>query len=92
MLLDSNKLKLIKSDGKIYFGHIDKKRREGKGISVGRDGRIYEGEFYNNDKNGGGIEIYPNGNFYIGSFMNGKKHGEGKFYWFNLSSKNPKDD
>ena len=24
--------------------------------------------------------------------MNGKKHGEGKFYWFSLSSKNPKDD
>ena len=24
--------------------------------------------------------------------MNGKKHGFGKFYWFSLSSRNPKAD
>ena len=28
----------------------------------------------------------------MGQFMNGKKHGQGQFYWFSLSSKNPKDD
>jgi len=42
-LLDSNKLKLIKSDGKIYFGEVDRKRREGRGIYLQKEGKIFEG-------------------------------------------------
>ncbi len=42
-LLDSPKLKLIKSDNKIYFGEVDRKRREGRGIYLQRDGKLYEG-------------------------------------------------
>jgi hypothetical protein len=42
-LLESPKLKLIKSDNKIYFGEVDRKRREGKGIYLQRDGKLYEG-------------------------------------------------
>ena len=38
------------------------------------------------------MEIYPNGNLYIGQFLNSKKHGQGKFYWFNMPSKNQKTD
>jgi len=83
---------LIKSDGKIYFGQIERKKRNGKGVNVYKEGKVYEGDFMNNEKNGTGIEVYPNGNLYLGEFLNNKKHGSGKFYWFNLSSKNPKSD
>ena len=65
-MLKSAYLKLIKSDGKIYFGEIQRKKREGMGITVGRDGRVYEGQFSGNERSGRGIEIYPNGNFYMG--------------------------
>ena len=47
-MLKSAYLKLIKSDGKIYFGEIQRKKREGMGITVGRDGRVYEGQFSGN--------------------------------------------
>jgi hypothetical protein len=60
------------------------------GINVLKDGKLYEGYFQGNEKNGMGIEIYPNGNLYKGEFQNNKKHGNGQFFWFNLSSKNPK--
>lgn len=40
-LLDSPRLKLIKSDNKIYFGEVDKKKREGRGIYVHKDGKLY---------------------------------------------------
>jgi hypothetical protein len=39
-----------------------------------------------------GVEIYANGNLYLGEFQNSKKHGHGQFFWFHLSSKNPKED
>jgi hypothetical protein len=42
-LLDSPKLKLVKSDNKIYFGEVERKRREGRGVYLQRDGRLYEG-------------------------------------------------
>lgn len=42
-LLSSAKLKLIKGDNKIYFGEIDRKRREGRGIYLQREGKLYEG-------------------------------------------------
>jgi ribosomal protein L13E len=42
-LLDSPRLKLIKSDNKIYFGEVDRKRREGRGLYFQRDGKLYEG-------------------------------------------------
>lgn len=38
------------------------------------------------------MEVYSNGNLYIGHFLNNKKHGQGTFYWFSLSSRNPKAD
>ena len=47
-LLDSKNLKLIKNDGKIYFGQVERKKRAGKGICVYREGKIYEGEFSDN--------------------------------------------
>lgn len=53
---------------------------------------MYEGDFLNNEKSGVGIEVYGNGNLYLGDFLSNKKHGKGRFYWFNLSSKNPKSD
>ena len=48
-------MKLIKSDGKIYFGEIHRKKRDGMGITVGRDGKVFEGEFCSNEKNGRGV-------------------------------------
>ena len=42
-LLDSKNLKLIKNDGKIFFGQVDRKKRSGNGICVYREGKIYEG-------------------------------------------------
>ena len=33
-LIDSPKLKLIKSDGKIYFGEVDRRKRQGWGIYI----------------------------------------------------------
>lgn len=42
-MLDSSRLKLIKSDNKIYFGEVDRKKREGKGIYLNKDGKLYEG-------------------------------------------------
>lgn len=86
-LLDSNNLKLIKHDGKIYFGQVDRKKRSGIGICIYREGKLYEGEFSDNDRTGCGIEIYSNGNLYIGQFLNNKKHGKGKFFWFSLNAK-----
>lgn len=71
---------------------MEKKKRHGYGVNINKDGRIYEGEFANNEKFGQGVEIYANGNLYLGEFQNGKKHGMGQFFWFNLSSKNPKAD
>jgi hypothetical protein len=85
-------LKLIKNQDKIYFGQVEKKKRHGNGVNISKDGKIYEGQFANNEKFGAGVEIYPNGNLYLGEFQNGKKHGNGNFFWFNLSSKNPKED
>lgn len=29
---------------------------------------------------------------YVGEFLNNKKHGPGVFYWFSMSSRNPKAD
>ena len=86
-LLNSNNLKLIKNDGKIYFGQVDRKRRSGMGICVYKEGKIYEGEFSDNERNGIGIEVYVNGNLYLGEFANNKKHGKGQFFWFNLNTK-----
>lgn len=40
-MLDASNLKLIKSDGKIYFGQVDRKKRHGYGINVYKDGKIY---------------------------------------------------
>lgn len=42
-ILDANNLKLIKSEGKIYFGQIDRKKRNGQGINVYKEGKVYEG-------------------------------------------------
>jgi hypothetical protein len=33
-LIDSPKLKLIKSDGKIYFGEVNRRKRHGWGIYI----------------------------------------------------------
>jgi hypothetical protein len=41
LLLDSNNLKLIKQDGKIYFGQLERKKRVGKGICIFKEGKIY---------------------------------------------------
>lgn len=40
-LLDSKNLKLIKNDGKIFFGQVDRKKRSGKGVCVYKEGKIY---------------------------------------------------
>ncbi len=42
-LLESARLKLIKSDNKIYFGEVERKEREGRGIYIQKDGKLYEG-------------------------------------------------
>lgn len=42
-LLESPRLKLVKSDNKIYFGEVERKRREGRGVCVQREGKLYEG-------------------------------------------------
>lgn len=42
-LLNSPRLKLIKGDNKIYFGEVDRKRREGRGIYLQKEGKLYEG-------------------------------------------------
>lgn len=47
-LLNSTNLKLIKHDGKIYFGQIDRKKKSGKGICIYKEGKLYEGEFLDN--------------------------------------------
>lgn len=86
-LLDSHNLKLIKHDGKIYFGQLERKKRCGKGICIFKQGKIYQGDFDENQKTGYGVEIYANGNLYIGEFLNNKKHGKGQFYWFSLNNK-----
>jgi hypothetical protein len=54
-LLNSNNLKLIKQDGKIYFGQVDRKKKSGIGICMFKEGKIYEGQFCDNDKTGCGI-------------------------------------
>ena len=41
MLLDSPRLKLIKSEGKIYFGEVDRKQRHGWGIQIEKSGHVY---------------------------------------------------
>ena len=43
MLLDSPRLKLVKSEGKIYFGEVDRKQRHGWGIQIEKSGHVYEG-------------------------------------------------
>ena len=91
-IVSSNNLKLVKKEGRIFFGEAMQGRREGKGIQFDKDGKIYEGWFEVNEKNGPGIEIYPNGNLYIGHFERGKKHGDGTFYWFNLSPRGKEGD
>ena len=40
-LLESPKLKLIKSEGKIYFGEVDHKQRHGWGIQLDKSGQLY---------------------------------------------------
>lgn len=47
-LIGSNKLKLIKNEGKIYFGLIEQKKRQEFGINFRKDGKIFEGEFKDN--------------------------------------------
>ena len=41
-------LKLVKNEGKIFFGLVKNRKRQGAGISVSREGKVYEGEY---DKN-----------------------------------------
>ena len=87
-LLDSSHLKLIKNEGKVYFGEVNLRKKEGMGVYCHRGSKLYEGHFYNNEKQGQGIEIYANGNLYIGQFSSNKKHGQGVFYWFSLGQGN----
>ena len=54
-LLESTNLKLIKSNDKIYFGEVEKKKRNGKGIYVTRQGKLYEGYFKENERHGKGV-------------------------------------
>ena len=85
-LLQTSNLKLLKIDGNIYFGQMEKKKKNGKGIYITKEGRLFEGYFYDNEKYGPCVEIYENGNLYLGEFLNNKKHGKGKFYWFSLNT------
>ena len=54
-LLDSPRLKMVKSEGKIYFGEVDRKQRHGWGVQIDKSGHIYEGQFHSNEKRGKGI-------------------------------------
>ena len=47
-LLESKNLKLIKNQDKIYFGQVERKKRNGNGVNISKDGRVYEGQFSNN--------------------------------------------
>jgi len=47
-LLESQNLKLIKNQDKIYFGQVERKKRNGNGVNISKDGRVYEGQFSNN--------------------------------------------
>lgn len=42
-LLETQNLKLIKSQDKIYFGQVERKKRSGYGVNISKDGRVYEG-------------------------------------------------
>jgi hypothetical protein len=43
MIEEKEKVRVIKTENKIYFGEIENKKKEGIGISIYRDGKFYEG-------------------------------------------------
>lgn len=40
-LLGCAELKLIKNEGKIYFGQVERKKRSGKGVNVTVEGKVF---------------------------------------------------
>lgn len=83
-LYEMPRVKIIKTENKVYFGQIEHKKKHGKGIVLYRQGKLYEGDFLFNEKSGFGCEIYGNGNVYVGHFAQNKKHGRGSFFWYSL--------
>jgi hypothetical protein len=51
-LLDSHRLKLVRSEGKVYFGEVASHGRQGRGVCVEKGGKIYEGRFVENQRSG----------------------------------------
>jgi hypothetical protein len=43
-------LKLIRNNGKIYFGEVLNRQMAGRGICYCQEGKIYEGEFMGNKR------------------------------------------
>ena len=40
-MIDSKYLKLLKANGKIFFGEVRNKKREGRGINISKEGKLY---------------------------------------------------
>jgi hypothetical protein len=80
-LIDFNKLRMSEKFKKkryvdaIYFGEIERMRRNGIGVMKYKSGRLYEGEWVDDIRDGKGFEKYANGNIYLGLFSHGKAHG-----------------
>lgn len=81
-LKESERVKLIRNKGKVYFGEVRDRQMDGFGICYYQEGKVYEGVFGGNRREGRGCEVYADGNIYVGEFVNNKKHGNGQFFWF----------
>eukprot|EP00636_Phaeomonas_parva_P016807 CAMPEP_0118875172 /NCGR_PEP_ID=MMETSP1163-20130328/16333_1 /TAXON_ID=124430 /ORGANISM="Phaeomonas parva, Strain CCMP2877" /LENGTH=1131 /DNA_ID=CAMNT_0006810633 /DNA_START=77 /DNA_END=3472 /DNA_ORIENTATION=+ len=64
-------------NGDVYFGQINKNKREGIGLFRSLDGREYRGEFKENSRHGRGVVTHPNGESYSGMFKDGLMEGYG---------------
>lgn len=48
----------------IYWGELQDRKREGKGVIVYFTGRVYEGDWFHDKREGKGFELYLSGNTY----------------------------
>ncbi|CDW73917.1 UNKNOWN [Stylonychia lemnae] len=70
----------------IYYGQLEERKRQGKGVIIYNTGRLYEGDWQNDQRHGHGFEKYVNGNTYQGQYQDGKAHGKGIYIWKNGES------
>lgn len=74
----------ILSDGRKYYGSLEKNKLSGKGILLFKSGAWYNGEFKNDQRNGCGTYSYQKNHkldYYIGEFVQDQFTGQGKLKW-----------